>query len=393
MRLQRLAVRNYRALEDVSLGLDELNGFFGPNGAGKSSFLDCLWFVRDCMIRDVPEAAADRDHGIGVLWDGAEDGASIQIEMETDSAIYTVELHLAQGRIDAQVGERLVAKSSGKELIARTSGSSKARFFHGELRQDLDVDLRRPEKLALDLYLSFSRETPEEAFEIDSLLRYVRFYAARTLDLWFLRRRGSESNHHLWLDERGRKLWSILRNLHDRRSYDDRYDRIVDYMREAFPGFRDFEIEQIGPSAVTCSFREAGRRNPIHASGVSDGHLQLLVLLTALFSEGRDRRSLVLFDEPETSLHPHALAVLAKAMREASENWQKQILVATHSPVLISQFDPNQIVEVSLGEHRQAIFRRVQEIEEVRDLLDEYPLGSLYMAEALAPQSAGAIAE
>ena len=68
------------------------------------------------------------------------------------------------------------------------------------------------------------------------------------------------------------------------------------------------------------------------ASGVSDGHIQLLILLTALFSEGRDRPALLLIDEPETSLHPWALAVLAEAITEAADRWNKQILVSYALP-------------------------------------------------------------
>ena len=83
---------------------------------------------------------------------------------------------------------------------------------------------------------------------------------------------------------------------------------------------------------------------PIRASGVSDGHLQLLGLLTGLFGDMQDRASLLLFDEPETSLHPHALAVFAEAVCEAAKRWNRQVFLATHSPVLISQFEPSHVV-------------------------------------------------
>ena len=84
---------------------------------------------------------------------------------------------------------------------------------------------------------------------------------------------------------------------------------------------------------------EKGRRSGIFASGASDGFLQLLLLLIALFSEGT-RESVLLFDEPEMSLHPWALVVFARAVKLAAEQWNKQVFLATHSPVLISQFEP-----------------------------------------------------
>ena len=113
----------------------------------------------------------------------------------------------------------------------------------------------------------------------------------------------------------------------------------------------------------------------------------MLILLTALFSEGKERSSLILFDEPEMSLHPYALAILAEAIRLATQEWNKQLFIATHSPVLISQFEPENILATEIGEFGQTVIRRVSEIEEIQDLLKEYAAGSLYMAEMIAPQS------
>ena len=126
---------------------------------------------------------------------------------------------------------------------------------------------------------------------------------------------------------------------------------------------------------------------PIQASGVSDGHLQFLGLLTALFGDMRDRPSLLLFDEPETSLHPHALAVFAEAVSEAATKWNRQVFLATHSPVLISQFQPEDVVVAEAGQDRSTTLRRVSEIGELQDVIQQYSVGSLYMAEEVGQQS------
>jgi predicted ATPase len=249
--------------------------------------------------------------------------------------------------------------------------------------------LREPEKLALTRYLDLEKKSPpKEATEIDDTLRYVRSYQGRALNLYLLTRRGSESSYHTWLWPHGQNLWSVLRNIHGQRAADDRYDTIIELMRKSFPQFKDLLFEQIGPGAVIGSFLEKGRRHPIKASGVSDGHLQMLLLLTALFSEGRELSSIILLDEPDISLHPHALAILAKAIKIAAYDWGKQVFIATHSPVLMSQFDVENIFAVSLGEHGQTVMRRVDEMPEIKDLLEDYAVGSLYMAQAIAPQEA-----
>ncbi|MEJ7637713.1 MAG: AAA family ATPase, partial [Singulisphaera sp.] len=171
------------------------------------------------------------------------------------------------------------------------------------------------------------------------------------------------------------------------RLLDDRYDTIMQFMADCFPhSFVGIVIEPTTPTTLYAKFVEKGRSGEILASGVSDGHLQMLILLTALFSDGRDRYSMLLIDEPETSLHPWALAVLAKAIRHAAESWGKQILVATHSPVLISQFDPDETLTIESREGR-ANLARLSEIPGIQDLLEQYATGTLYMSELIAGQS------
>jgi predicted ATPase len=384
--LTRLVIRNFRSLAHMDIEIGTLNVLFGPNGAGKSTFLDTIWFLRDCAIRGVDVASSERSHGIGALWDGADEGSNISIKLETDIFEYEVSFGYSSGRIEPFVGESLKPKVANVSLIDRKIGSDKANLYHYKMREPVSVTLREPEKLALSRYLAF-QDTSQEASELDRLLRFVHFYHSRTADLYRLKKFGSDSSHQTWLWERCQNLWSVLRNLHDRRGLDNRFDTIIEFMRKSFPTFKDILIEQTGPTTVYGNFIEQGLRKPIQASGVSDGHLQMLIHLTALFSEGQDRETLILFDEPEISLHPHALAVFAEAVKLAINSWNKQVFIATHSPVVISQFDPKDILAAEVAESGQTIMRRVSEIEEIGDLLDQYATGSLYMAEMVAAQS------
>ncbi len=379
-----LKVTNYRCLADLTLQLGGVNVFFGPNGAGKSTILDTIWLFRDCAIRGVESASSTRSHGIGILWDRAEDGENVGISLSTADVDYALRFGLSAGRIEPFAGERLTLVLTGKLLIDRPVGSDKATLFHAGLEQTLPVTLREPEKLSLGTYLDFNQRD-REGKDLDRYLHFVRLYHCRSFFLHRLRVSGSEAGHETRLFDRGENLWSVLRNLHDRRTVDGRFDTIMRYMAESFPSFEGLRVEQTSPTNVYAYFRELGRGKDIYASGVSDGYLQQLLLLTALFSEGDDRAAVLLFDEPEISLHPWPLAVFSKAVLEAAERWNKQVLLATHSPVLLSQFDVEHIcaTEVINGQTR---VRRLSEMDEVKDLLEDYAAGSLYMAELVGGQ-------
>ncbi len=386
--LIRLTVQNYRCLRRVDYNPKGMNVLFGPNGIGKTTFLDALWFIRDCAIRGTEESASSRHHGIGALADNAAEGdEQIRIKVETNAATYQIVFGYSAGRIEAFVGETLYSKLRNIDLIQRSVGSAQAILYHEQLDQAVTIKLRDPEKLAFSNYLLFT-DTKEEVNEIDSLLRSLHLYASRAVNMHQLRRYGSESSVHTYPWDRWQNLWSALRNLNDRRSYDDRFDTILKYMRRAFPeSFKDMSFEQLGQDRVGGSFIEHGRRLPIQASGVSDGHLQMLGLLTCLFGDTPDRSSLLLFDEPETSLHPHAIAIFAQAGTEAVAKRKRQVFIATHSPVLISQFDHANVIVAERGEDYSTALRPVSEIEELKGLVEHYALGSLYMAEEVGRQS------
>ena len=383
-RLKSIRIQNYRSLADVSLDLGPINVLFGPSGAGKSSLLDAIGFFRDCASRGVEFASAKRGHGVGLPYDGASPNDPIRLDLMTDRLEYELTLGLSSGRIDPLVGERLYSTGTNTVLIERSAGTAKAKVWDVSKNEYNQIDLREPPRLILS---GFPYEwLGGDAFDLLMLLLSGGVYHSRSLKLSDLKRTGSAAGSEIGVMERGENLWSVLRNLEGRRLLDHRYATIMRYMAEAFPAYKGLIIEPTGPTVLYARFLEKDRREPILASGISDGHLQFLILLTVLFFDDGGGSPLVLFDEPETSLHPWALAVLAKAIRDATTSWGRQVILATHSPVLISQFDTDQQLAVESRGGRTRI-TRVSEIEDIQDLLEDYSTGSLYMAEAVAPQS------
>jgi predicted ATPase len=377
----RIDVVNYRCLQNVSVELGDVNVLFGPNGAGKSTFLDTVCFVRDCAAMDVGTASGGRNYGLGLRSDKAQDDAPVQVGMVTTGASYTISVGFSAGRMEPFAGERLSLVADGRVLVERGVGSKEANFWHGQLEAMLPRPLRDPDALSLGLYLNFS-DRFIEATRMGDLLESINHYHSRGFNLYRLRNDGSTAGPEYGLSEKSDNLFSVLRNLQTRSAIDGRYDRVVYWMRRAFPGFRGLVLEQRGQGGVYCHFVQDGRE-PVAASGVADGHLQLLAVLTALY--GGEEASIVLFDEPDLSLHPWAIATLADACREAAEKFGRQVLIATHSPVLLSQFTPDEtlVFEATEGATRVTPASRVAGIQ---DLLDQYALGSLYMANVIAPQ-------
>ena len=105
-----------------------------------------------------------------------------------------------------------------------------------------------------------------------------------------------------------------------------------------------------GPSPGVCLLQiEPGLVHPIFQWHVSSGTLRMLALMTALF--GETESSLIGIEEPENYVHPTALAAFAKCLKQARD--RVQILVTTHSPLLLDFLDePESVCVVRRDAHQ-----------------------------------------
>jgi predicted ATPase len=137
------------------------------------------------------------------------------------------------------------------------------------------------------------------------------------------------------LKERGDNLASALRDMIRQQS--PFLPELKQALAYVVPGVRDIKVTQAGSFLVVELNHEDtakdGRKNWFDLSLESDGTLRLLGLLVALLQDPSP--SLVAIEEPELTIHPGALAVLADFMKEAI--LRTDVLVTTHSPDLIDR--------------------------------------------------------
>jgi len=113
-------------------------------------------------------------------------------------------------------------------------------------------------------------------------------------------------------------------------------------MRAVIPTFEEVSIQTVGSYLVPLfKFREEGSSaltsfDPVQ---LSDGTLRLFGILLAAYQLPRPK--LLVIEEPEQTIYPGALAVLADVFKEIGKN--TQVLITTHSPHLVQFFAPSQI--------------------------------------------------
>jgi predicted ATPase len=153
----------------------------------------------------------------------------------------------------------------------------------------------------------------------------------------------------------------------------NRFEVIEDSLRAAFPRFERLDFPPVAAGTLGLAWRERGFSKPLYTHQLSEGTLRFLWLTTLLQSPGLT--ALTLLDEPEVSLHPELLSLLADQLREASE--RTQLIVATHSDTLIRFLEPSEVVVLDATEDGMTTLTRADELD-LGEWLKEYSLDELW---------------
>jgi predicted ATPase len=169
----------------------------------------------------------------------------------------------------------------------------------------------------------------------------------------------------------GEELVSCLFYL--RETQRSRFEAIEDSLRTAFPRFDRLDFPPVAAGTLALAWRERGFSKPLYMHQLSEGTLRFLWLTTLLQSPGLT--ALTLLDEPEVSLHPELLSVLADLLRESSG--RSQLIVATHSDRLIRFLEPAEILVMNSTEDGMTSVTWADELD-LEEWLKEYSLDELW---------------
>ena len=169
----------------------------------------------------------------------------------------------------------------------------------------------------------------------------------------------------------GEDLVSSLYNL--REAEPDRFEAIEDALKAAFPGFRRLDFPAVAAGTIAMLWRDNKFSKPLYMHQVSEGMLRFVWLATLLQSTGLT--ALTLLDEPEVSLHPELLSLLAGLLREAAH--RTQIVVATHSDSLIRFLNPTEVAVMDVAEDGTTKLTWADKLN-LDQWLEEYTLDELW---------------
>lgn len=152
-----------------------------------------------------------------------------------------------------------------------------------------------------------------------------------------------------------------------------RYELICRHIQRTLPEFSGFQLgEDYGKTLLR--WRAKTTDQTIGAHLTSDGSLRAFCLITLLNLPNVLLPNMILLDEPELGLHPSAITLIAEMVKSVALD--RQVVVATQSPIFVDFFSPDEIVVLELDDG-QTLVRRPSELD-LSQWLDEYTMGEIW---------------
>lgn len=360
-KLHRIRIAGFRSLRDVTLELSPVTVVIGANGSGKSNLLSVLRLISLMRAQSLRRFVGEQGGASTLLHYGAATTKELSIEIELshekESITYVMRLGYAAGDSLVFLEENILIPPDGSLSrtslgggtesslagIAQVNGFSIARlvdeqiarmgFFHFH-----DTSLTSPLR-------QNSRRADDRTLHFDGSNLASFLYRLKTSDA-----------------EDTRPAWNLISGL---------VRRVAPFIKELVPDLVDPSRPE--QSAVRLYWTdERDHRFDVH--DLSDGTLRAIALFTALGQPSASRPTFITIDEPELGLHPAAISIFAALVRSVSEHCQ--VLLATQSPALLDEFEPEDVV-VTERSDGASTFRRLVP-EELAAWLEDFSLSELY---------------
>lgn len=399
--IKNICLENFFSFgEDQVVHLNpRVNVLVGINGSGKSNFLKAIRLLFESIAGEGFEKLFLKDwsgfNSVSNYSTNSKDFIKITYEFDKDAIKRVVNGH---GYVfpTNPIYELTIKKAGStsyyikEKLYSKNVDSDKKTFIF------LEMENGRGIISATDKNKDEIQKYPQEGNEItfktqETVLRQIsdpdRFYPLFTLkraiegiavyDYFdttlqgLIRQPGTYSTEEK-LASNGNNLMSLL--LRMKNHHLNEYEKIEKEIKKINPYFRDINFDLIG-SKIYLVLREINLSKSVPIEHISDGTLRFLLFLSILYNP--ERGSLLCIDEPETGLHPDMINTIVKAIKFASGD-KSQIIMATHSPLLLNSFDLDDILIFEKDEKNQTIVETKTE-EDFEEWDDNYLVGQLWL--------------
>ncbi len=345
--IQTLSILNYRSIKRLSLSLDVLNVITGSNASGKTNLYNALRLLSRSCYGNVNSALAIEGGIQSALWAGPDAEPISRNDICVEGAVRSCPVRIKLGFSTNDLGYSIsfglpAIKNSAFVLDPEIKHES---IFSGCYYHPSRAILERKGHLLryfmnnkwhvidknIPIFNTIFEQyvDPLNAPDVSSIKNIIsswRFYDNFRTDRESPIRQPQLGTRTLVLHHDGYDLAAAIQTIIEVGDVDS-FDRFVD---KAFPGCR-LRVSCSDDGYFSLALTQNGLLRPLTGFELSDGSLRFILLLAALLSPRPP--SLLVLNEPETSLNSELLPCLAELLSFVSET--SQVIIVSHSITLI----------------------------------------------------------
>lgn len=368
-----LSIDHFKAIASATIPLGPITVLVGPNDSGKSTILQALMALSRCAdpARLNAEQLLECPSSIAATHGGTQRDIKITAEGTVTATGSGQQAH--SYRYGATISSRSNAvaaeEASWDAAPLLVTTPSMASVVDGASRWDL---ARGGGVTALSGFVSHHNAalnaTTQVLFEAiaDDLRATMLRLDARAIA------RGAPLGARILPDGSG--VVGIVDDWRTSGVGDEQIGRVDELLRRLSPHVKSIGAKR-HPASGGKELQFALRGGSvIPASQMSDGIVLAAGLVLISLWSGNRR---LLIEVPENGLHPRQLKVIADAIRSIAEDQGAQVILTTHSPLLLNHFAAEEVLVVTrdqAGVHVQ----RMSDSQGLDDLASEMALGELW---------------
>lgn len=353
--LRRIRVRGFKSIDDLEVELAPLVVVLGPNAAGKSNFLEAVLLLSrivtertladafDAPIRGYPaEAFTLPSTGLPGLLAQPEARLRLEATLDPPSEDSRGNPHMLRYCVEVRIDPRSGSLSVADEYLARLKKDEtplKAPRIErdGEsllVRRVNEPGHPRHEQVGLNHTLASNLQFTGALYpDFDRLRHELSAWRTYYLDPRVAMREPQPPRQVADVGPLGEWLAPFLFRLKQDPTLRPSFDAIRRVVRLAIPSVDDVDVD-LDPQRGTLDVRVVQDGIPYSSRVISEGTLRVLALCAIAASPWQ--AGLMAFEEPENGVHPQRIEVVTKLLWQISERRRQQVVVTTHSPLLVA---------------------------------------------------------
>ena len=339
-----IEIKGYKSIKSAKIDFNPINILIGANGSGKSNFISFFEFLNRLYDRKLNEyinlnggdnkflhkgKKITKEIYFRTEFDNGKNGYSATLTSGTDNLIFT--------------DERLIFNKDNGSDISHSENEARLK----------------------------TTDNYRAGYVINYLNGFRKYHFHDTGSQSPFTQLSNINNDIYYLYEKGNNLAAFLCGIQSTNK--KVYNIILKTIQSIAPYFSDFYFQPNSENYVRLQWKDKFSDIIYGVNDLSDGTIRFIAL-TTLFMQPNLPKTIII-DEPELGLHPTAILKLSGMIKSVSLKGC-QVILATQSTDLISNFNPGDIITVDQIDG-ESIFNRLDN-EALSEWLEEYTIDELW---------------